>query len=65
MRAGDQAPEERVRGAPPEMELEIQWQENDLGEYSVIVLTWEDAMHGAPWKCIELCETVLTAYEDS
>jgi len=29
---------------PPEMELEVQWQEHDLGEYPTIVLTWEDAM---------------------
>ena len=33
---------------PPEMELEVQWQEHELGEYPTIVLTWEDAMRGAP-----------------
>jgi hypothetical protein len=33
---------------PPEMELEVQWQEQELGEYPTIVLTWEDAMRGAP-----------------
>jgi hypothetical protein len=46
------------------MELKIQWQEHDLGEYPVIVLTWEDAMRGAPWEYIEHCGTALTAYED-
>ncbi len=29
---------------PPEIELEVQWQEHDLGGYPTIVLTWEDAM---------------------
>src|SRR5258708_32995183 len=28
------------------MELEVQWQDHDLGEYPTIVLTWEDAMRG-------------------
>lgn len=49
---------------PPEMELEIQWQEHDLGEYPLIVLTWEDAMRGAPWEYIARCEAALTAYEN-
>jgi hypothetical protein len=49
---------------PPEMELEIQWQEHDLGEYPTIVLTWEDAMRGAPWEYIGRCEEVLTEYEN-
>jgi hypothetical protein len=31
------------------MELEVQWQEHELGEYPMIVLTWEDGMRGAPW----------------
>ena len=35
---------------PPEMELEVQWQEHELGAYPLIVLTWEDAMRGAPWE---------------
>ncbi len=26
---------------PPEIELEVQWQEHELGEYPTIVLTWE------------------------
>ncbi len=29
---------------PPEMELEVQWQEHELGSYPTIVLLWEDAM---------------------
>ena len=49
---------------PPEMELEVQWQEHELGEYPTIVLTWEDAMRGAPWEYIEKCEEVLTEYEN-
>jgi hypothetical protein len=54
----------RVCGEPPpEMELEIQWQEHDLGEYPTIVLTWEDAMRGAPWEYIAKCERALTTYE--
>ena len=31
------------REPPPEMELEVQWQEHDLGTYPLIVLIWEDA----------------------
>jgi hypothetical protein len=55
----------RVCGEPPpEMELEIQWQEHDLGEYPMIVLAWEDAMRGAPWDYIARCEETLTAYEN-
>jgi hypothetical protein len=46
------------------MELEIQRQEHGLGEYPTIVLTWEDAMRGAPWEYIERCEEVLTEYEN-
>ena len=50
---------------PPEMELEVQWQEHDLGGYPTIVLIWEDAMRGAPWDYIEKCEEALTEYEKS
>jgi hypothetical protein len=49
---------------PPEMELEVQWQEHELGSYPVIVLTWEDAMRGAPGDYIDRCEEVLTDYEN-
>ncbi len=49
---------------PPRMELEVQWQESDLGEYPTIVLPWEDAMHSAPWDNIEKCEEALTEYEN-
>src|SRR5216683_282111 len=48
---------------PPEMELEVQWQEHDLDEYPTIVLTWEDAMRGAPWEYIEKCEEALTEHK--
>jgi hypothetical protein len=34
---------------PPEMELEVQWQEQELGKYPTIVMTWEDAIRGALW----------------
>jgi hypothetical protein len=37
---------------PPEMELEIVWQEHDFGTYPTIALTWEDGMRGAPWPYI-------------
>lgn len=50
----------RVCGEPPPaMELEVQWQEHDLGTYPLIVLAWEDAMRGAPWEYIEKCEAAL------
>ena len=55
----------KICGEPPaEMELEIQWQEHDLGEYPTIVLTWEDAMRGTPCEYIARCEKALTAYEN-
>lgn len=51
-------------GEPPmEMDLEVQWQETDAGSYPTIVLSWEDAMRGAPWGYIQRCEEALTAYE--
>jgi len=46
------------------MELEIQWQEHDLGAYPTIALTWEDAMRGSPWEYIERSEEALTEYEN-
>ena len=49
---------------PPEMELEIVWQEHDLGNYPVIGLVWEDPLRGAPWNYISRCEVALTAYEN-
>jgi len=52
------------REPPPEMELEVQWQEHELGEYPTIVLTWEDAMRGVSWEYLEKCEEVLTESED-
>ena len=53
-------------GPPPtEIELEVHWQDHELGSYPMIVLTWEDAMRGAPGEYIERCEEALTAYENS
>ena len=46
------------------MELEIQWQEHELGSYPTIVLLWEDAMRGTPWNYLERCQVALTAYEN-
>jgi len=45
------------------MKLELQWQEHELGEYPMTVLTWEDAMRRAPHEYVERCERALTAYE--
>ena len=28
------------------MELDVQWQEHDLGSYSLTILVWEDTMRG-------------------
>lgn len=50
---------------PPEMELEVQWQEHDLGGYPLIVLTWEDGMRGAPSNYLSRCEAALAAYENA
>ena len=46
------------------MELDIQWQEHDLGEYPTIVLTWEDGMRGTLWEYIERCEKALVTYDN-
>jgi len=55
----------KVCGEPPmEMELEVLWQEHELGSYPTIVLSWEDGMRGAPWDYIERCEEALTDYEN-
>ena len=48
---------------PPEMELEVQWQDHEVGSYPLIVLTWEDGMRGAPWEYITSCEEALDDYE--
>src|SRR5215469_13667835 len=46
------------------MELEIQWQEHELGSYPTFVLLWEDAMRGTPWNYLERCRVALTAHEN-
>jgi hypothetical protein len=48
---------------PPEIELEVVWQEHELGNYPVIGLSW-DPFRGAPSNCIARCEVALTAYEN-
>jgi hypothetical protein len=48
---------------PPEMELEIVWQDHELGQYPVIGLVWDDPMRGVPWNYISRCEAALAAYE--
>jgi hypothetical protein len=49
---------------PPETELEVQWQEHELGEYPTIVLSWEDGMRGAPWEYIQKCQDALAVIDD-
>jgi hypothetical protein len=49
---------------PPEMDLEIVWQDHELGQYPVIGLVWEDPMRGVPWNYISRCEAALAAYEN-
>ena len=49
---------------PPEMDLEIVWQEHELGSYPVIALTWEDAFRGVPSNYLSRCEAALGAYEN-
>jgi hypothetical protein len=52
----------KIRGEPPpEMELEIQWQEHELGNYPTIALAWDDPMRGAPSNYLLRCEAALTA----
>ena len=49
---------------PPGMDLEIVWQEHELGQYPVIGLVWEDPLRGVPWNYIPRCEAALTAFEN-
>jgi hypothetical protein len=49
---------------PPEMKLEIVWQEHELGNYPTIGLVWDDPMCGTPWNYISRCEAALTAFEN-
>jgi len=46
------------------MELEVQWQEHELGSYPTIVLLWEDSMRGTPWNYLERCQVALMAHEN-
>ena len=46
------------------MQLEIVWQEHELGNYPVIALTCEDRFRGVPRNYVERCEVALTAYEN-
>ena len=48
---------------PPEMELEIEWQEHDSGTYPLIVLSWEDGMRGAPSEYIDKCQDALATLD--
>jgi hypothetical protein len=49
-----------ICGDPPsDMELEIGWQEHELGNYPTIGLVC-----GTPWNYISRCEVALTAFEN-
>jgi hypothetical protein len=48
---------------PPEMELQVQWQEHELGAYPLIVLIWEDGMRGAPARYISRCQEALFEFD--
>ena len=45
------------------MELQIQWQDHELGSYPLIVLTWEDGMRGAPARYINRCQEALFEFD--
>ena len=49
---------------PPEMELEVQLQEHELGSYPLIVLLWEDGARAAPWDYISECQEALDEMGD-
>ena len=59
----------KVCGPPPmQMELEVQWQEHDLGSYPLIVVTWEDGEYGplgVPEDYVQRCIEALDAYGDT
>lgn len=48
---------------PPEMELELQWQEHELGGYPVIALCWEDGARGLPGNYLSKCQEALFEFE--
>ncbi len=49
---------------PPEIEVEIVWQDHELGQYPVIGLVWEAPMRGVPWNYISRCAAALAAYQN-
>src|SRR5258708_15013932 len=49
---------------PPEMDLEVVWQDLELGSYPVIALVWDDDTRGAPSNYLSRCEAALTAFEN-
>jgi len=48
---------------PPETELELRWQEHELGSYPVVILSWEDGMRGAPAKYLSKSQDALFEFE--
>jgi hypothetical protein len=48
---------------PPEMELQVQWQEHELGSYPLLVLTWEDSTRGAPARYLSKCQEALFEFD--
>jgi hypothetical protein len=52
----------KICGDPPtEMELEIVWQEHELGSCPTIGLAWDDPMRGTPGNYISRCEAAHTS----
>src|SRR5258708_17941249 len=49
---------------PPEMDLEVVWQDHELGSYPVIALVYEDETTGPPTNYLSTCKTALTAYSN-
>jgi hypothetical protein len=48
---------------PPEMELEVEWQEHELGSYQVLVLILGRRHARSPAKYISKCQNALFEFE--
>jgi hypothetical protein len=48
---------------PPEMALQVEWQEHELDSYPLIVLVWENGMRGTPAKYLNECQDALFEFE--
>lgn len=57
----------QVCGEPPlGCELDVLWNEHDLGDYPTIGVSWDPTVRSdAPWKYINRCEAALAIFDEA